>query len=150
MNKSIPGGPDAIRAALHQAQIEMDEDRYLQRLYGLLLVAEGRSGAEVGRWFGVDPHTVTRWVRAFARQGLEGLRDHHLGGRPTALSVSQLQELRVLLRAAPASGNTAAATWTGKRLQQHLAQHAGIALGVRQCQRLLRKLEAPAVLASPA
>lgn len=143
MIPSIPGGPDELRKALSQAHAATAEGHYLQRLYGLLLVSEGHSGAEVARWFGVDAHTVTRWVRAFADQGLDGVRDHRLGGRPPTLSDAQLEQLSLLSVAAPGSSATTAGPWTGKQLQQFLAQQHGVVLGVRQCQRLLGKLSAP-------
>lgn len=140
MTHSISGGPAAIREALRNTKAGAVEVRLLQRLYGLLLVAEGRSGAEVARWFGVDAHTVTRWVQAYARQGLVALRERTSGGRPTALSDVQLRQLAALLANGQAGAATDSARWTGKRLQDHIDRHYGVILSVRQCQRLLHRL----------
>ena len=152
MTHSIPGGPDAIREALCNAQAGAVETRLLQRLYGLLLVAEGRSGAEVARWFGVDPHTVTRWVQAYSEQGLAALREHTPGGRPAALSAAALEQLAALLADGQASATSDAAGWTGKRLQDHIDRQHGVVLSLRQCQRLLHRLcpQPPATRPGPA
>lgn len=151
MTHSIPGGPDAIRQALGNAQAGAAQTRLLQRLYGVLLVAEGRSGAEVARWFGVDAHTVTRWVQAYARQGLAALLEHRPGGRPAALSDAQLDQLTALLADRQASAAADCARWTGKRLQDHIERQHGVVLSLRQCQRLLHRLcpQLPATRSSP-
>lgn len=140
MTHSISGGPARIREALRNKQAGSLETRLLQRLYGLLLVAEGRSGAEVARWFGVDARTVTRWVQAYARQGLVGLHERPPGGRPAALSDVQSEQLAALLANGQACATADSARWTGKSLQDHIDRHYGVVLSVRQRQRLLHRL----------
>jgi transposase len=106
----------------------------------VLLVAEGLSCYEVARWFGEDPRTIERWVHALDARGMEGLREHHAGGRPARLTAEQAQRLALELERAPDASGYAKRAWSGKLLTQHLQGSYGIKLSARQCQRLLRRL----------
>jgi transposase len=72
-------------------------------LHCVLLIAEGRSCYEVARWFGEDPRTIERWVHALDEYGIEGLREHHAGGRPTKLADEHLQHLALDLQKPPSA-----------------------------------------------
>jgi len=130
----------AIREVI-QASIKMNcEPQFLHRLHCMLLIAEGRSCCEVARWFGKHPRTVERWVHALDRHGIEGLRKHHAGGRPAALTGEQAQRLALDLQKPPGVFRYSEREWSGKLLAQHLVANCGIRLSVRQCQRMLRRL----------
>ncbi len=119
------------------------EPHFLHRLHCVLLVAEGRSCYEVARWFGNDPRTVERWVHALDLRGIEGLRDHHAGGRPTKLDDDHLQRLALDLRNPPRLCGYPARNWSGKLLTQHMEGQYGVKLSARACQRIMRRLLGP-------
>lgn len=127
---------EIMQVAIRQ-EIERSEDaRYDHRLHGLLLVASGRSCAEVGRVFGKAATTIQRWVQRFEQRGFAGLREGDRPGRPRALDAQQWVRLARDLRREPRRWGHAQTLWDGKLLADHLRRHYGVALGVRQCQRI--------------
>jgi transposase len=129
-----------IRELIHASVRAACEQRLLLRLCCVLLIAEGRSCYEVARWFGEDPRTIERWVHALAEHGVEGLREHHAGGRPMKLAGEQVQRLTLDLQKPPRLCGYPERRWSGKRLAQHLERRYGIKLSARQCQRMMRRL----------
>jgi transposase len=117
-----------------------EESRYDHRLHGVLLVAQGMSCPQVGHLLGDAPRTEY-WVRRFEQDGLGGLVEGERSGRPPRLNQEQLEEIGRVLRKPPAAVGLEATLWDGKSLGFHLKQRYGIELGVRQCQRLFRRLE---------
>jgi transposase len=100
-----------------------EESRYDHRLHGVLLVAQGNSCYQVAEWLGQHPTTVERWVRRFEQRGMNALREAERPGRPGRLDDKTWEAIERDLRIA-------------RLLSHHLRSSYGIALGVRQCQRL--------------
>ena len=116
------------------------ESRYDHRLHGVLLVAQGMTCPDVARWLGDSPRTVQNWINRFERDGLAGLVEGERPGRPRALNDEALAELNRALRTTPQAVGLAGNLWDGKTLSAFIEKRYGVALGVRQCQRLFRKL----------
>jgi len=128
-----------IREVIQAALKTSCEPHFLHRLHCMLLIAEGQSCYEVARWFGEHPRTIERWVHALDLNGIEGLREHHAGGRPATLAGEQAQRFALDLQKPPNVSGYSKREWSGKLLAQHLAVNYGIKLSVRQCQRMLRR-----------
>jgi transposase len=129
-----------VQSAIRR-EIDRDEvSRYDHRLHALLLVAAGRSCAEVALWFGENASTVQRWVRRYRMQGLDGLHDAERPGRPPTLDGMRLRRLEADLRKAPRDFGLGGRYWDGPTLAEHLRRCYGVYLGLRQCQRLYRQL----------
>ena len=143
MRKLNLGSEQWVRELIHCSVKTSFEQRFLHRLHCVLLIAEGRSCYEVARWFGEDPRTIERWVHALDEHGVEGLREHHAGGRPTKLSRDQVQRLALDLQEPPCFCGYPERQWSGKRLAQHLDGCYGIKLSPRQCQRMICRRRAP-------
>lgn len=131
---------EVMRLAIQQEINRNDESRYDHRLHGLLLVAAGQSCRQVGMLFGENPTTVQRWVSRFEDSGLEGLREGERSGRPRLLDAAQWRKLQKDLRRSPRTFAQQATNWDGPLLAEHLRQHYGVDLGVRQCQRVFRQM----------
>lgn len=138
MRKLTLGSAQRARDLIHRSLKTSCEQRFLHRLHCVLLIAEGRSCYEVARWFGEDPRTIERWVHALDLHGVEGLREHHAGGRPAKLAGEQAQRLALDLQNPPRLSGYPKREWSGKLLKQHLAGSYGVKLSARQCQRMLR------------
>jgi transposase len=78
-----------------------EEARYDHRLHGVLLVAQGMNAPKVARLLGDGVRTVEYWVERFNEDGFAGLVEGERPGRPRKLSIEQLEELEVILRASP-------------------------------------------------
>lgn len=114
--------------------------RYEHRLHALLLMVSGFTATQVAAVFGEDPRTVRRWISAFENHGLPGLRDPSRPGRPPSLDAQQQAALRHDLDAPPTAVGLSGDTWNGRLLASHLTKSFDTTLGVRQCQRLLRRI----------
>jgi transposase len=134
--------PDAETVVLGlQDEIRRSEEaRYDHRLHGVLLVAEGLTCRQVASLLGDSPGTVGNWVHRFSQRGLGGLAEGDRPGRPTRLNPEQLREIDQMLRGSPREAGLEANLWDGPSLAALIEQRYGLSLGVRQCQRLFRKL----------
>jgi len=140
MRKLEIADPEVMRIAIQQEIARSDESRYDHRLHGLLLVTGGQSCQQVAELFGEDRRTVQRWVKRFESHGLEGMREGERSGRPTTLDAKQWAALGRDLRRDPGAFGLAGHLWDGKLLSEHLRQRYGVALGVRQCQRIFGQM----------
>ena len=140
MRKLIIRDPEIMEVAI-QCEIERSEEsRYDHRLHGVLLVCGGRSCYEVAEILGRTPRTIQHWVNRFENIGFEGLREGERLGRPSRLDARQLNKLGKDLRKDPRKLGYSQNMWDGKLLSHHLSEAYEVKLGVRQCQRLFRKL----------
>ena len=113
-----------------------NESRYDHRLHALLLIARGVSCPQVAAHFGESRTSVWGWVRRFNKDGLGGLTDGERSGRPQRLTEIRMRDINGALRKDPPGGGL----WDGKTLSGYIREKHKIRLGVRQCQRLFRKL----------
>jgi transposase len=117
-----------------------EESRYDHRLHGVLLVAQGMTCPEVAALLGDAPRTVEYWIRGFEEKGLAALREGERSGRPGRLSEKHLRGINAALRRMPRELGLSGNLWDGKTLAAWIEREYGIDLGVRQCQRLFRRL----------
>lgn len=115
------------------------ESRYDHRLHGVLLVAQGMTCPQVAELLGDAPRTIEYWVRGFEHAGLAALTEGTREGRPRRLTEAHLKGVGRALRRPPEAVGLAG-LWDGKTLAAFIDQRYGVALGVRQCQRLFRQL----------
>ena len=116
-----------------------EESRYDHRLHATLLVAQGLSCSKVAKILGDAPRTVEYWVRRFEEHGFPGLMDQERTGRPPRLQKEHLEFIGEALRKTPQEYGLSG-LWDGKTLSMFIRQRCGVALGVRQCQRLFPSL----------
>jgi transposase len=140
MRKLLIEDAEVMRIALQQEIARSEESRYDHRLHGLLLVSAGQSCRQVAELLGEHGTTVQRWVRRFEQRGLEALREGERSGRPSVLDAGQWRKLQGDLRKTPRDFGIPATLWEGPVLSEHLRRHYGVPLGVRQCQRLFRRM----------
>ena len=117
-----------------------EESRYDHRLHGVLLVAQGMTCPEVAHLLGDAPRSVEYWVGRFERDGLAGLLEGERPGRPRRLTEKQLEGVDRILRHPPREIGLSGNLWDGKTLSTWIEQRYGVAIGVRQCQRMFRQL----------
>ena len=140
MKKLTIADADVMVLGLQDEIRRSRDSRYDHRLHAVLLVAQGMSCPEVGRFLGDAPRTVEYWVHSFEEEGLSGLVDIDRPGRPPRLEDAQYREIGDTLRLSPSDVGMNANLWDGKTLSEFIRLRYGISLGVRQCQRLFRQL----------
>jgi len=131
---------EVMKVAIQQEIGRSEESRYDHRLHGLLLVANGQSCRSVGELLGEAATTIQRWVHRFEAGGFEALRDGERPGRPRALGARQWRQLERDLRRSPEAFGLTENLWDGQLLSEHLHKHYGVALSVRQCQRIFHQM----------
>lgn len=134
--------PQAVGEAIRAMVEGQGEQLLLHKLHCVLLVGQGCTCHQVATWFGDTTRSVERWVSAFNDDGVVGLQWHGSHGRPPRLPHDFEQRLRCELRQTPAACGVGGPLWTGRLLEQHLAEHYGIRMSLRQCQRTLQRLGA--------
>jgi transposase len=117
------------------------ESRFLHRLHCVLLVAQGCSCYRIAEWFGENPRTIERWVHYAQEFGIEGLKDDQKAGRPSKVRDDHITQLRIDILRNPMELGYNRSAWDGNILRVHLEQCYEIELGIRQCQRLLHRLQ---------
>ena len=140
MKKLSISGAEIMVLALQDEIRRSEEARYDHRLHAILLVAQGMSCGEAAGLLGDSARTVQYWVRRFEEEGLIGLVDADKPGRPGRLTSEQLDKIALVLRAPPHKAGLSANLWDGKTLSAFILKEWNIVLGVRQCQRLFRRL----------
>jgi len=140
MRKLVIANATKSRRLIQQEISRSEDARYDHRLHGILMVDQGMSCAEVAGWFGESVTTVERWVHRYNAAGLDALREGEHSGRPSRLTEKQWAALEIDLRVSPRELGYNQNLWDGKLLAHHLAQTQQVELGVRQCQRIFRKL----------
>lgn len=140
MRKLVVANANRSRKIIQREISRSEDSRYDHRLHGLLMAGQGMSCGEVARWFGESATTVERWIHRFNAAGLDGLREGIHSGRRARLTEKQWVALEVDLRLSPRELGYRQNLWDGKLLAHHVAQAYQVDLGVRQCQRIFRKM----------
>jgi transposase len=141
MKRSSIRDAENVILALQDEIRRSAEARYDHRLHGLLLVAQGMSARETAHILGDAPRTVAYWVRRFEEEGLSGVVDAERPGRPKRLNEKQIAEIDIALRKRPLEFGLSGNLWDGKTLSAFIQKKWEVTLGVRQCQRLFRRLD---------
>ena len=126
---------------LQQEIQRSEESRSDHRLHGVLLVAQGMTCPEVATLLGDAPRSIEYWVHRFHDKGLAGLHEGEHAGRPGRLAEEQIEAINRVLRGKPSDAGMRVNLWDGKTLSAWINKEYGIHLGVRQCQRLFRRLD---------
>jgi transposase len=112
---------------------------FIRRIISVILSLAGFSPIIMARELGISSRTLSRWVLQYQLNGVDGLRGEKCG-RSGSLDEENLRQLAQDIAHAPQCFGYEGEFWNGHLLREHLAQHFGISLGLRQCQRLLARL----------
>ena len=127
---------DAVRKQVGHSR----EKRACYRAFCLLMILQGQRTGDIAEALGEHTRTIERWRKRFNEQGVAGLLDDTSPGRPSRLSDKDMASLKQDIKSSPRSFGIESDQWRGKQLQAHLARRYQVELSLRQCQRLLKKL----------
>ena len=125
------------KALLKKLRGNFSSERLLHRLHAVALVSGGLSASEVGQIYGDSPRAVAYWVTQYLKCGLEGLEEESRPGRPARLKPSQMKKLQKFVAQSRARSETVNANI----LSKYIKKEFGISLTIRQCWRILKRLE---------
>jgi transposase len=109
-------------AELHRLTRIDPDPRVRHRADALLVLAHGRSVAEVAYDMGCGPKRIRVWRRRFLTEGRQGLADRLRPGRPPKLDVQARAERETALAASPLDYGYPVTTWTVADLADLLQQ----------------------------
>ena len=111
-----------------------------RRMLALALVLEGRSRAEAAAQCGMDRQTLRDWVHRYNLEGLAGLYDRPLSGRPPLLTAEQMAELKAIVEAGADPAEHGVVRFRRIDLCAIVERRFGVRLAERTMGSLLRKL----------
>ena len=112
-----------------------------RRLKAGRLFGRGKSQAEVRRAVGVSRQSVSRWYRAWQREGEPGLKGAGRAGRKPKLSAAQLAEVKQELLRGPLAQGYATVLWTLPRIAVLLKRLTDVSYHPGHVWRILRAME---------
>jgi putative transposase len=110
-----------------------------RRLAAAKELLSGVTQSQVARRYGVSRTTASRWHRSIIHRGFEGLRKRRATGRPSRLTVDQVEEIRRMYTAGAQAFGYATDRWTTARLAETIERRFGIRYDQDHVGRLLHK-----------
>ena len=130
---------EAMRRFKHQKTKAHERLRYHARL----LVTDGYSFEQTAAVLFVDPESVSRWVRIYEREGLDGLQNHPRWGGEHGqrwLTQEQLTRLGTLLDAEAMPGTEVGSGWTLRAVIALVEERFAVSYSQRGMRKVLRRL----------
>jgi len=111
-----------------------------RRLLAAQDLQTGISQSKVARKFGVSRTTASRWRRALSVRGVEALRKRRASGRPSRLSVEQLNGAAEIYRAGPREAGFDSDRWTTLRFAEAIQLRFGVRYDPDHVGRIMHRL----------
>jgi transposase len=143
MQKLVIIEPKKIERQINAFINKDPEGKFIFRLCSLKMLLHDSTYTtdSLGQLMGVSPRSVAQWIHNINSAGsIEVLRDKQKSGRNPRLTGKQMELLKVQLQKHPNELGLDANLWDGKTLSHHIKKQFGIAVQVRQCQRIFSKL----------
>src|SRR5436190_1996369 len=103
-----------------------DDRKLRDRLQIVLMAHRGRPRQDIAADLGVHRKTVTRWLNAYAAEGLAALRPKKAKGQLSKIPAALADEIRRWVIDGPAHQGLDRANWTHAELADHLRKAKGI------------------------
>lgn len=111
-----------------------------RRMLALALVLEGRSRVEAAQSCGMDRQTLRDWVHRYNAEGLAGLVDRPLSGRPPMLDAAQMRSLAEIVETGPDPAKDGIVRWRRRDLCEVMERRFGVRVAERTMGAILRRL----------
>lgn len=130
---------DSQRQRLERLRSGTKDARVFRNAAIILQTAGGHPESAIAHALGCSGATIDRVRRRYRAEGLDGLVPTKPPGRPSRATPEYRAAMTQAIRTPPQSLGYGFGTWSVARLAQHLKKTTGIALGVDQVRRLLRR-----------
>lgn len=129
---------DSIKAAMNLEK----KIRVFKRYQALYLFLSGKTREEVAEIVGISPTTVSNIHTEYKNEGLKGIPDKPVSGRPTRLTKEQQAELRwAILNKTPLEvGFQAEFNWTASLIGKYIKREYGYDYSIRGITRMLNRM----------
>ena len=135
----------ASQEELNSIKAAMDLEkkvRVFKRYQALYLFLSGKTREEVAEIVGISPNTVSNIHTAYKTEGLKGIPDKPVPGRPTRLTEEQQSELKwVILNNVPSDvGFPAEFNWTAGLIGKYIKREYGYKYSIRGITGMLGRM----------
>lgn len=104
----------------------------------ILLSYEGLSPSQIAERVRLSARTVRRTIDRYEAEGVKGLLNKAIPGRPARVTAAYLQTLEQVVERNPRDLGLPFSNWTTAKLAEYMAQQTGIAIGARQMENYLK------------
>lgn len=126
---------EAINRLLHRAP----SARFYERALMVRLSGQGRPIKKIVYLIGKHWKTVSRRIRIYEKEGLDGLRERRRSGRPPKATPEYVELLLREVRKSPMICGYQRTTWTSDLLSEHMKKLTGIELKRDRILQILKK-----------
>jgi len=135
--------PEDYQEALRQYKNKKLNGHERQRYHALLLVTKGYSYRQIADILFVDEESISRWVRQYQEQGLDGLKNHPRWGGEHGqrwLSEAERAQLSQVLEHEAMPGTVVGSGWTIRAIRAVVEERFNVGYSRRGVRKLLRQL----------
>jgi transposase len=126
-------------ALLHKAYKSGDV-HMVRRIQVILDYSRGEAVAAIASHHGIAVSSIYVWLKKLLAEGLDSLKPHWKGGRPSKLTRQQRKALCDLLDAGPQAAGFDSACWNSALIQELIQQRFGKLYNVHYVCELLKQL----------
>lgn len=137
-NRKFKSDKAALIAEGKRIVSSSDDAKYLRKVTMVNLMLGGMSAKALAEACGKTERTLSGWMKAVDEHGFEALRTIKQTGRPSRLSDSQKEEIKIAIASDPADYGYN--VWDGISLSNYIETTYNITYSVRQSQRLFHAL----------
>lgn len=112
-------------------------ERARRRAQAIWFSSQGQPVREIAKLLSVSERSVRSWLAAWRKEGLDGLRDKPIPGRPPRLSDEQTAQMVEITRQSPATVGLKGHTWNCRLLSQWVEDTFHVRLSDEWVRRLL-------------
>lgn len=131
---------DLSAAELRMAAGATRDARVARRLLALAMVLEGMDRAAAARLCGMDRQTLRDWVHRYNEEGIEGLDNRPLPGRPSRLTPAQREIVAGWIRDGSELDRDGVIRWRRIDVKRRMEAEFGATLSEQSVGKLLRRL----------
>lgn len=136
--RTSPEELDTIKAAMNLEK----KARVFKRYQALYLFLSGKKRAEIAEFLGISVTTVSNIHSIYRKEGLAGIPDKPVPGRPARLTNEQQSELRkVILNKVPSEvGFPAKFNWTAGMIGKYIKKNYSYSYSIRGITGMLDRM----------
>jgi transposase len=131
---------------LSQEEVEALQDQHRRtkaasvrsRCEIILLSNDGQSPPQIARRVRMSDRTVRRTIDRYEADGLAGLHNKLIPGRPPRVTAAYLEQLEQAVERKPRELGLPFSNWTTANLAAYMAQQTGIEIKARQMENYLK------------
>lgn len=131
---------DRSAADLRRAAARSHDGPQARRLLALAMVLDGASRKVAAQSCGMDRQSLRDWVHRYNAEGIAGLCNRRLTGRPPLLTAAQKAQVAALVEAGPVRAVDGVGRWRRVDLRDLIAERFGVAMHERTVGKLLWSL----------